>query len=247
MKLWTRIRNGILTAAVVLALCAVGAYVLVSSSPVDYAPVELSLVQKETAARRFFQRVQEFHNAAEDVKPFAWSVSQDEVNEYLAAMDEIAYQQPDHARGEVDSAMAATGFASPAVAMHDGKLSIMVRSTKAGKVLWANVSFENSPDGQMRIRLRGAGAGCLGLPGSLENRPVESLKEFLAIGNGQAKTLRSVLELAGGKPFEPVFGFRKNRKVRIDAVEIFEGKLTLRLSPVDRKAPGGKTVTSPSE
>jgi len=249
--------------AVTLAAASAGVlYLLASSVPEGYRPAQLSAdQQREVAYNQFTPHVLKFGNEAQGLQPFTWTATAEQVNSYLASMDEIAAIRPGHQRGQVDKALADAGLAEPAVAFEAGAVTLMVRSTRYNKILSADVGFSFRPDGRLAIALKAVRVGYLPVPKSQVRQLLERLKRSLAgrlaaperngdaAGGGssfQSLASQRVAELLGEviaaideQPVgtEIVWPVGKKR-VRIDAVDIADGALTLHATPMSRSPQG---------
>lgn len=249
--------------AAVLAFAAAGLYIQASRTPPNYSPAILSADQRDRAAKEFLNRkiLNDFGNATQRNRPFDWSIGEDELNRYLASMDEIASSAPTVQPGAVHRAMADAGLAAPAVALRNGKLTLMVRSTKYEKILSADLAFTFNKDGMLLVRLVQARSGRLALPDRWLRDRLRRLGQSLdaedrsarpAAGPaGQshragrsgslavssldvAELLRVVLAAIDNKPIRPELTWGINeRHVRISGIRISDGLLTLHVVPAD--------------
>ena len=153
MRIGRAIRWFLICTLSLVGLSAVVMYVQASRIPADYLPVQLSARQKHQAVKEFWSKVQEFGNSTQMNEPFEWSVGQTELNRYLASMDEIAASTPSGEPGTVYREMEKAGLAEPAIALHDGVLTLMVRSKEHAKILSVDVSFALTDDKKLRVKL----------------------------------------------------------------------------------------------
>ena len=231
---------------------ALVAYIQASRVPRFYAPAVLNAQQRDQAAKDFLNNkiLHEFGNAAQANQPFDWVITEDELNRYLASMDEIAASAPAVQPGEVMRQMVRAGLAEPSVALRDGKLTLMVRSSEYQKIVSVDLAFQLTRDGLLEISLRQVRAGRLPLPDSVVRERVGEVKDALTEGNdpsepgdlggissrevGQA--LQSILAAIDARPVTPELTWRlNNKRVRIAAIDIADGTLRLRFVPVARR------------
>lgn len=232
---------------VVLALAGTATllYVLAGLVPSEYQPARLTQAQKQDAAYEFVndKLIRELNNPAQEGRPFDWRVSEEQINRYIASMDEIAWLGLDTKPGDTIARLEEAGLADPAVALGEGKLTLMVRDIRRDKILSVTLAAENS-DGRLRLRLAGARVGRVAVPRSMVAEQMERLRDDLAQAypddNGDesaverfGRLLAGLLAGDGDGQIEPVFtaGLNK-RRVRVTDVTITDKALTLRLSPV---------------
>jgi len=251
MRIRRAIRKTLLTLTALAALGGVVLYLLASWVPGDYRPARLGRDERHLATRHFYNRVFDFINDGETVRPFTWSVDEEWLNRSLTSMDEIAYQRGGE-RGQVLRLMERARLAEPAVALRDGEMRLMVRSIEHDKVLSATLRFDFSPPDRMEVRLAGTRIGCLPVPMFLVRERVERLKEtivqrLLSAAEGDhadeavadprtadvGKVLAGVVAAIDGRPIDPVVTWRlhSRKRVRIDRIDITDGKLNLHVVP----------------
>lgn len=238
-----------------LLVAAVVLYVLAALVPTDYRPADLSQEERERAARQFIRRaVNDFHTPVERAKPFDLVIEEGELNKYLASMDEVVAQLPGESGGTVRSQMRDSRLAGPAVAMHEGELSLMVRQSGYDKVLTLRVKPSLTDAGLLRLDVAGARIGRLPVPRAVVDRAMESLRSRAAdavdadsrsAAGGAVPTaqqmrrlMAAVVRAIGGEPITPVLGLREAKRVRLAGLDIEEGKMTLHFTP-EPPAAGG--------
>ena len=236
--------KALLVALVLLLLAAGGLYVAASWVPQQYQPADLTARERDSAAHRFYaMATDEFYNKAQVRAPFSLTLTQEEINGYLASMDEIAGLYPGGKPGEVRSHMERSGVTSPAVAIGEGVLTIMVRLSEYGKVLSADLAFEFAPDGRLRVRLREVRLGRLTVPLSLVRGRLREMKEKLvgpmraaggeeSRGGLSAKDVSALLtQVVAAIDEEPISTDIPKFHQRVTAVELHDQKLTLKMEP----------------
>jgi len=237
-------------AAVVAAAAMI--YVQAGRIPSLYKPAILTPDQRKRAAKEFLNRkiLDEFGNAAQRNEPFEWVISEGELNRYLASIDEIAAGAPSVRQGTVMCAMADAGLAGPAVALRDGKVTLMARSITHEKVLSADVGFRFDADRKLAATLLAARLGRLALPDAVVRDRIDALKKLLAPvadshhddrSNGLVgvsaldigQILRAVLTAIDSEPIPTDFTWRiSRRRVRVADITIADGLLRLHIVPV---------------
>jgi len=240
---------------VVAALAAGVLYLMASLKPKNYRPAQLSQAEKVGAAKRFADRVlAEWHNKSPGTVPFTWKITQKELNEYLASMDEIPALKPHSKRGDVHEKMAKAGLAGPAAAMGRDKITFMIRSTEYNKVISADISLEFTSDGRLQIRLVAARVGRLTVPTSFVR---DRLKQALVRGEGNRKAKRAgqavrpldedqatiedigrmldtLISRIDEDPIVPEMVIEKKHRVRIDAIDLEPGLVRIHATPLGR-------------
>jgi len=226
---------------VLIVLVGGWAYVQASSIPDEYRPAQLDSVERGRQADHFWKTsMADFNNGAQNITPFAWSISADRLNEYLASIDAIASANPaGSARpGEIDSMMNRAGLSEPAVAFADGTMTLMVRSTEYGKVLSVDLSVDKS----LSIRTEGTRVGKLALPDKVGQAALDKLKDQIAGGDGEGV----LAELILGNNEEPIptdWTYDK-KDIRITGVRITDEGITVEITPTNRGSGGGPTVST---
>lgn len=247
------------TVVAALGLTAGALYIQASRIPTEYRPAQLSAEQRERAADEFWNHkiLDEFGNAAQKNEAFDWAMSGEQLNRYLAAMDEIAAKTPSVKPGVVYRGLEKVSLAEPAAALRDGILTLMVRSKRYDKVLSVDVSFSFTPDGRLCVRLGEARVGRLTLPDFWVQGQLKRLKHLIpaegwANGEGTERSVRralaglssrdvalvlgAVLSGINEEPIAAELTWPVNKKhVRIEAVEIAGGMLRLHVVPIGRK------------
>jgi len=255
MRLGRTIRKGLVIVLAVSVACVVTGYVLVSWVPGDYRPARLGREQREEATSRFYNRVFRFISDGEDIQPFTWTVGEQQLNGWLASMDEIAYRRGGK-RGHVHTLLAKARLAEPAVALGDGEMKLMVRSTEHDKVLSATLRFELTAGGQLRVRLAGTRVGRLPLPRFLVRERVRKLQRtvvqrLLSSAESQdaresdpskagvARVLARVVAAIDGQAIDTELTWRlhSRKRVRIAKIDIDGRAATLHVVPVGRAGP----------
>jgi len=244
---WTAVAIPAAAVATVLA-----AYIQASRVPRHYAPATLSARQRDQAAKDFLNRkiLDEFGNAAQFNEPFEWVITEDELNRYLASMDEIAASAPSVQPGELTRQMIRAGLTEPSVALRDGKVTVMARSSEYQKIISADLGFRLTPAGLLEVSLLEVRAGRLPLPDSAVRDRIGEVKAALTAGNSASdrsdlggissrevgQALRSILAAIDARPLTPELTWSLNdKRVRIAAIEIADGSLRLRFVPVRRR------------
>lgn len=240
------------TALVLVVLCAVF-YVLASWTPTTYAPPTLSQDQKEDAARAFVYDLTQFQNEGQKGEPFDWVIKQDDMNRYLASMDEIVASQPSRKRGEVQKVLDTAGITPPMVHLGDGHMTVMLRSVEHGKVLSADITIGMTDEGLVLARLTDTRVGLLPVPRFTVRDRMEDFKAQLQqrldrlrttpkrpkgglvlTSFGPIEELLSTLVLAIDEKPLPVQIRVHKRRVQIEDFRIEEGKLVLRIIPAPK-------------
>ena len=253
MRVRSMFKWGLIALVAVVVIVAMGLYRLAGKPPADYRPASLTQDEKETAVKRFARRIQDFGNDAQHNERYVWSLTQDEVNAYLAALDEIVASMPRGRAGRVNSAMARIGLAGPAVSLHDGIVSLMIRSIRHERIVSADLEFRFAQGGLMRVLLRGARIGGLPIPRSMVRNRLDGLKAALLAATTSAPDAQSargamglrpedlaalaavILSAMDAQPIAAEITWPVNSKhVRIERIDITEGRMTLHVQPIHR-------------
>ncbi len=256
MNLRRTFKRIVWTAALLLVGAAGILYIIASHVPSDYRPAQLPPEMRESSAKKFAAKaVEQYWEKAQLPQPFAITFTQEELNGYLASLDEIAAQTPQGRHGSVRSLMESSGLNDPAVAMHDGRLTLMVRLRQPAKILSLDLTFDFGSDGQMRVGHSQLRLGGLPIPDSLVRQQLADLQNSLKPRHGgQAVTrissadmeivmdlpavLGRVLSAMDGEPVTTDLPQRINgRVIRITGVEVSDKALTLRVQPISRALP----------
>jgi hypothetical protein len=252
LKVFRVVKISLVVLVAALAAAGIVLYVEASRLPGNYGPARLSAEEKEETASEFYRRIFDFGNKAQIPDPFTWSLTQEEANQYLASMDEIAGKGGK--AGVVYKAMNDIGLADPALEFHDNTITLMVRAKDYNKVISADIAFEPVGEDKFRVLLRGVRIGDLAIPQSLihdwlarQQKKLASELQAMPSGAGAlspagepsldevAKVLATVVAAINEQPVsrDLVWPVQKKR-VRIESVEITHGQLTLHVVPILR-------------
>lgn len=243
---------------IVLALLGAASilYLFAAGVPEHYQPASLPPEQREQAATQFLRRIQDFGNLTQRNVPFDWTLTQDELNDALASLDEIAGRTLEEGKtAEIYRMMEKVGIDQPAIALRDGVLTLMIRSREFNKVVSADLAFSFTPDKQMQVHLKGARVGYLPMPESMVRKWMGKLQAGVSRKVDAANRSASSPTLLGEMKYDDLAGIMSqvisaidskplptertwpvNKKAfRIDGLKITPGKLTLHVQPVGRK------------
>ena len=251
------------TGVVVLFAAMLGAsvvFLLACSVPDEYQPLQLLPQERKEAAELSFvnEHAVPFRNAIIDVKPFTHELTQVDLNHYLASLDEIAFLKPGR-RGEarktggVYEAMDKAGLADPFVTMHDGLLTIMVRTKQTNKVVSLDLSMQMADDG-LQIALEEVRIGRMPVPRALITGALDVLRETLAKQKSDEEVserdldrlLAAVIGGIDGEPMPTTMKFGKKRIRKVTDVTIEEGLIRVRIIPVDEEGNPIAPTTEPA-
>ena len=238
----------VLVAAVVVAG---GLYLQASRAPTAYRPAQLSPDQKQQVVNDFARQYQDFYNLSQRVKPYTLTITQDDLNDYLGSIDEIASGLPGPIKaGEVDAVMQKAGLSDPAAALGDGVITLMVRSTDYRKVLSADLAFVFPTPETLQVKLVGTRVGRLSLSRAMTDRALAKLKDSITpprgkgsnsaarglSANDMAAVLTAVISAIDDEPVSTEVEIDRKR-VRIVGIEITPEAMSIHLEPVGRKVP----------
>jgi len=227
-------------------------YLMASIVPAEYDPLHLSYERRRQAADRFYKVVQDFINSAEDIKPFEISLTQDELNEYLASVDQIIQKLPGPDDANAQKALEQQRISGPMVVLRPGRLTYMARTLEHDKIISFNVAFDLTADGRLGVQVSDARVGLLRAPRSFlqrgldavkrrsprprgESTPAEQARGLAPSASDVGELLRGLAAAADGEPVLPVFGHRKNKLVRLVRIEVTQGNMLLGFEPYGRK------------
>lgn len=237
--------------AVALVLAIVTSYLLVRSVPPQYKPAILTETQKAEAAGKFLMRVQEFGNTAGRNEPFDWTITEDEINETLASLEQIAEKVEQGRAADVHRALEKVGIHNPAVSLDDGVMTLMMHVPNMDKLVSADLAFEVTPDNKIVVRPTSTRLGRFPIPMSLARGRINQLQQALAQRHTKASSKPSfgglstddlaeaMIAIIGAidatpMPAEHVWPVTRKR-FRIESIKISEGKMTLHIIPLRKK------------
>ena len=233
-----------------LMLATAVVFLLASSVPDDYSPLQLLPQERNTAKRSFVNaHAIPFLNAAMDVKPFDHEVREEDLNQYLASLDEIANLHPGHQAGSVYAAMDEGGLADPMVKIRDEIITLMIRTKKANKVVSLDVRLTMT-DAGLVVTLDAVRIGRMPVPKSWVDGSLAVLRDALAQQEQDEEVserdldrlLGAVVGGIGGQPLDTMLKFRKKRFRKIDEVSVTDGVIRIHVTPMNAD---GMPMTQP--
>lgn len=247
-------KTGLILVLLAGAAAALTVYLLAGAVPESYQPSDLTPAQREQAVTELANEYSRFNEQAVAGDTYTWTLTQDQVNRYLASMDEANAMRVGHEAGEVKRKLARAGIADPAIVLDDGAVTLMCRLREYDKIVAADLTFEFTADGKLRLKLAGARIGRLPLPRDIVAEKLNRLKGVLANAGkrssdrekaptGQAtgefaEALRAVVMAIEGDPIDPTAVLQASkRRVRFTDVTIDDGLLTLTVQPVATTQP----------
>jgi len=251
---------GVSVAGVVVLVAGV-LVLMVYHVPSAYRPAVLPGPRQEEGMRKLVNHISLFGTLAGRGRPFAWTITAQQANEYLGSMDAIAALADEP--GAVSAALERAGLAAPAVAMHEGVLTVMVRSRRHGVVLSVDLAFDIDAAGDLAVRVVAARIGALPLSEETLAEHVGRARRRLGRLLEQARNdhkarlgpirlheltglLGTLMEMIDGRRIRPEIVWPiRNHRVRIRRVEITEGRLTLHVVPVESRPAGGASGRRP--
>jgi hypothetical protein len=251
-KFFKWVVRGALIVLLVLIVAAGAIYLAASSAPGPYRPADLTAHERGLEGYDFLSRASDFRNQAQDRFPFTLSLTQEQINKYLASMDETVALVPNRSPGEVRGMMERAGLEEPCVAVGEGVLTLMVRLSQYDKVLSADVSFDFLPDGKLQVRLREVRLGRLPVPQSLVRGRLAEVREKLVssmrpAGSSDAEepaggvSIRDVSALlrqaVAAIDEQPISTDLRKFPQRIEAIELHDKTLKLRFTPTTAARP----------
>ena len=252
-----------LIVGIVLLLMVATAVLLLLAScrPDTYQPYLLTQAEREDVAKNFITKCLALGSQLGNKDPFTHTIKQDDLNLYLASLDELAFlrlQGDDVAKqsSEVVDAMDKAGLAYPAVNMDNDILTIMFRTEGINKVISVDLKFEVTDDSHLKVTMEQVRVGKMPVPAFLVSGALDSMKERLAEREADRKQeeadddlddddsdikagefdllLPKILSAINEEPFPTEVKFRNARK-KVTRVEIDDGELRIHFFPVKRK------------
>ena len=116
-------------------------------APEGFQPERMTHEEADAVAGDFIGRkiIDQFGNQTQLNKPFDWTLTQQQANQALAAMDEIAFRAGGKA-GQVKKQLDKVGLSQLAVRFLDDRLVLMAHSRDYDKVVSVELSFASQPD-----------------------------------------------------------------------------------------------------
>jgi hypothetical protein len=245
-------------AGLVAVVAIVVLYLLASWKPPHYQPARQTQEQKEVVTQVFYQEVLMFASEGRRGDAYEWPLDEDLVNEFLDAIDEIAFMRPNsrdkiHSRGDVHQMMDQAGLAEPCVRFADDCMTLMIRTNEYGKILSADIAFSFTDDGRLKFHLKSTRVGMLPVPRfavrhrlQLFKQTLETRLEEIAEARVQAGLDDSEVAFEGFSSIdvtelfatiiaaideEPLPARIKFIDARVEDIQITDGKLLLKIVP----------------
>ena len=228
-------------------LLTVGVLFMVASMcPSDYKPYQLTKQRRQHEAQRFVNNyLNNFLNQYNNIIPFTFEISANQMNFFLASLDEIAMLRPnsksgDNNTGGVYAALDRQGLADPFVKFDDDKLTVMIRVQKhADKIISLDISMKALGDGKMKFALEGVRIGRLPIPKSIVAESLSLVKSELENQNkddndivSMDNLLTKVFTSLDSEPIETKCKIRGKKKY-ISSIELKDGKLKIQYVPAE--------------
>lgn len=236
IALWTLLLLPVLIGLAVLATLA-----LLKSVPGDYQPMSLSPSDQETVMRQFVKHtVEDFLNPAGAGGDFQWTLTEEQANAYLASMDAIASQAPRPV--QPSKALAELNLSDPMIKIRQGRLTLMIFSTRYNRLLNVDFSPQVDAKGSFRLRVVTVRVGRMPLPRILWQDRLEEVRRRLLqqLSGAQADTsqrseqpIGRLAELLGGMVGAmngqevPARISLSRRQVEVRSIEMVTGLLTV--------------------
>lgn len=229
--------------------------VLVVLPPSQYDPAYLAYEERSVAAKQFYRQMMDFDDLAQSNVPFEFTFTAEQINRYLASVDEIAALLPGGQAGRVQELMQAAGLRGLAVAFERGRLMLMVQAGKHGLVVSVELLPVLDARGKLVVRLGALRLGRLRVPQGLIHESIDSTKNRLLLlraaqrqeadvpgGLTQADlgdvaanyATRMIVGALDGQPIEPEGKYRRHR-IRLTGIDITPGQITVHIVPVPKK------------
>lgn len=239
---------GLIAFFAVLLLTGIG-FMLASMRPEDYRPYQLTKELRQRQVAKFVNKhALPFRNNFIKPDSFNHTITEDEMNLYLASLDEIAQQRPDagseksavRENESVHDAMDKNGLADPVVKFVDDKIRVMIRSKNhADKIITLDIKMQLDDESKLKISLDGVKIGRLPVPKSVVEASLNLLRESLKDSENNTdftsmeNVIAKVFQALDDKPVETVLTLSKRSK-KISDIKIADGSLTIFYVPVSK-------------
>jgi len=225
-------------------------FLIASSPPSGYRPYQLTQKERKEAAKHFIDHHGfVFLNKIMENQPFTHTLTESDLNMYLASLDEIAFLKPakrgeQSDSGEVFRAMDKAGLADPAVKLSDGVVTLMVQTKKARKVISFDLAFEFDDD-RMRVSLKQVRIGRMPVPEFILRGSIDALKKGVK-NRPQMEEIRpedfdamlaGLIAAMGEDAVPTTLRFSRKRLRKIRDVDVVDGQLNIYIVPVTRETP----------
>ncbi|MBN1553382.1 MAG: hypothetical protein JXA11_01450 [Phycisphaerae bacterium] len=229
-----------------LMLAAAIIFLIASTPPAEYRPFQLTQKERKEAAHHFvdYQGAVFFNKVHENIS-FTHTITEEDMNMYLASLDEIAFLKPFRRDGKDDGgrilrAMDKAGVSDPAIKMSDGMITLMVQTRQARKVVSFDLSFEFYDGNYMRVALREVRVGRMPVPPSAVAESIEIMKNSVRRKNAKKDIgpedfdamLTGMILAMGDEPVSTKIRFDRKRIRKIRDIEVKEGQLSIHVVPV---------------
>lgn len=246
----------VVVAGCILLLVVVPAVLVMLAmlTPPEYHPAGLDYDERSVAAKQFYRQMMDFDDLAQSNIPFEFTFTAEQINRYLASVDEIAALLPEGQAGRVQEMMRVAGVSSPAVAIRNGRITLMIRAGRFGNIVSADLRPVIDGEERLIVPLRAVCVGWLPIPQWLiRSRLMETRDRLLNLRAAQRAegdlpgglveadlaeaasnyALRMVVGALDGQPIVPEGKYR-GRRLRLTGIDPFAGRITVRVVPVPK-------------
>ncbi len=249
----------LLIALFALMLFVAVAFLLASMRPAEYSPYQLEQADQARVAQIFGNNAVALLSEFEKIEAISHSITEDQLNQYLASLDEIAFlrlgsRTVAQKSSQVVQAMEKAGIRGPMVKFRDGgTITIMVQSDDTRKIISIDLALTVNDERQLLVKLTGARIGRLPIPVSVLGGTIKALKS--ALGKPKTSTTRKrfridasevmamLIRAIDAEPVDTVVKINRKHPKALGRLEIRDSTLNLHFVPVKVKpAPVGPPV-----
>jgi hypothetical protein len=244
------LKKVLLIALFALLLFVAVAFLLASMRPAEYSPYQLENADQKRVAEIFGGNLLRLLSEFEKIEAISHSITEDQLNQYLASLDEIAFLRHgsrDVAKksSQVVQAMEKAGVRGPMVKFRDGgTITIMVQSDDTRKIVSLDLALSVNDERQLLVKLTGARIGLMPIPVSLLGGTIKALKSALGKPNAST-TLKQKMDVSnvmamlicaiGAEPMDTVVKIDRKKPKALGRLEIRDSTLNLHFVPVKVK------------
>ncbi len=252
----------LITLFALMLLVAVG-FLLASTRPAEYSPYQLEHADQKRVAKIFFSNAADLLSEFGKLEPITHSITEDQLNQYLASLDEIAFLRLGSntvakKSSQVVQAMEKAGVRGPMVKFRDGgTITIMVQSDGTRKIVSIDLALTVNDDRQLLVKLTGARVGRMPIPVSLLGGTIKTLKNALdkpkPASDASSKRIRidasdvmaMLIRAIDAEPMDTVVRIKRKNPKALGRLEIRDSTLHLYFVPVKVAPVAVKKVPAP--
>lgn len=229
-----------------LMLITAVVFLMASTVPPDYANnrYQLTQQQRKLIAREFANRGIKLLEKFRDIKPFTHTIEQQELNYYLASLDEIAFlrvgsSESQEQSNELFRAMDDADLADPVVTMEDGLVRVMVRTKRTNKVVTLELKLKLTPERRLDVNLQQVRVGRMPVPQSMVREGLSAMQKTMPKPSEDENVsiddldllLATILSSIGREPLSTRLELASKRPFEVHSLDVEDGKITIQFVP----------------